>query len=251
MKGEVEALLFSSGSPLSMDFMKKLLDTDKRTLRKTLEELKSDYEKIGGAVYLWNEDEEWKFAVKSKYTEIVSKIVSDVELSFSTMETLAVIAYKNPVLQADVIQVRGTNAYEQISELFELKFIRKEKEGRSYRLYLTEKFFDYFDLEGGKNIREVFKALQEQQKEQLKLKKQKPKIEEEEEIVEESVVAVNRSGEEILSDVDKKLDELSARLEELDEAKKEVTPMESEEDVSAMSEMQEHDELPSERKTEE
>ncbi len=232
MKGAIEALLFSSGSPLSTDFMKKLLETDKRTLKKNLEELKKDYEKLGGAVYLWNEGEDWKFAVKSKYTEIVSKIVSDIELSFSTMETLAVIAYKNPVLQSDVIQVRGTNAYEQISELFDLKFIRKEKEGRSYRLYLTEKFFDYFELEGGKNIREVFKKLQEQQKEQLKNKKQKITEETEEEEEKEALTeGTNRSGEEILSDVDKKLEALGQKLDELERIKEESALSETPEET--------------------
>jgi hypothetical protein len=86
------------------------------------------------------------------------------------------------------------------------------------RFVVLRKFFDYFDLEGGKNIREVFKALQEKQKEQLKLKK--PVLEQEtlEEVQEELPIST-RSGEEVLFDVDKKLEELSKKLNELDKEK--------------------------------
>lgn len=232
LKSKAEALLFSAGKPLEIDFIQKTLDADKRSLRKALNELYEDYAKLGGAVYLSNEDEYWKFAVKSAYTEIVSKVVSDVELSLQTLKSLAVIAYKNPVLQSDVIKVRGSNAYDHVHELEKLKFIRREKEGNSYRVYLTEKFFEYFDIEGGGNIRELFHKVQQYKP------KEKPKEEKVEEVEE---VVSTRSGEEILLDVDSKLEKLGERLDELEEEKH----------VSEMSEMSQDDEVRTDGKTQE
>jgi hypothetical protein len=88
----------------------------------------------------------------------VKNIVADTELSRACMETLAVIAYKYPkVLQSEVIDIRGGGAYEHMAELEKLGFIGREPSGRSYAVKLTEKFFNYFDVAGGKDIRAVFK----------------------------------------------------------------------------------------------
>lgn len=232
LRSKAEALLFSAGKPLSIDFIQKTLEVDKRELKKALTELHDDYSRMNGAVYLSNEDEFWKFAVKSAFTEIVSKVVSDVELSLQTLKSLAVIAYKNPVLQSDVIKVRGTNAYDHIHELEKLKFIRRDKEGNSYRVYLTEKFFEYFDIEGGGNIRELFHKVQQY----------KPKEKIVEPVVEDiPELPVTRSGKEILMDVDAKLAALGERLDDLEEEKH----------VSEMPPVQEDDDVHAERKTEE
>ena len=77
------------------------------------------------------------------------------------LETLAVIAWQAPILQSEVVNIRQNKAYEHISELIELGFIKKEPEGRSYRISLTEKFFEYFDVEGGKDIRKIFQKVAE------------------------------------------------------------------------------------------
>ena len=62
------------------------------------------------------------------------------------MRTLAVIAIKKKLLQSDLILIRGSSAYDHIKELIEKKFIvkRKQKDGRSYWLSLSDKFFQTF-----------------------------------------------------------------------------------------------------------
>jgi segregation and condensation protein B len=215
--------------------MKGLLEVDKRALKKALSDLRDNYSAMNGAVYLTEvEEDHWKFSVRSAYTELVSKIVSDVELPLSVLGTLAVIAYKNPVLQSDVVKVRGTNTYDHIHDLERLKFIRRDKEGNSYRVYLTDKFFDYFEIEGG-NIREIFNRMQERRQELLAEKKAKMKVVEIKDEKLEEVEPTARSGEEIMADVDKKLAELGSKMDELDEEK--------EKHVSEMSEMSPDDEV--------
>ncbi|MBU0661906.1 SMC-Scp complex subunit ScpB, partial [Candidatus Micrarchaeota archaeon] len=59
------------------------------------------------------------------------------------------IAYKQPVAQAEVINFRNSKAYDHIRALKERGFIRKERTGRTYKIYTTKKFVDYFG-KGGK-----------------------------------------------------------------------------------------------------
>jgi len=103
------------------------------------------------------DDDSWKISVREKYLPLVQKIVADTELSKATLETLAVIAYKSPVLQSEVIKIRGSGAYDHISDLLKLGFMTREKAGRSFKLKLAEKFFEYFDVEGAKDIKEALK----------------------------------------------------------------------------------------------
>ena len=69
----------------------------------------------------------------------------DTEMTKSVMETLAVIAWKQPIIQADVIKIRTNKAYEHIKELVGMGFVTSEKFGRTKKLKLTQKFLDYFD----------------------------------------------------------------------------------------------------------
>jgi segregation and condensation protein B len=75
------------------------------------------------------------------------------ELGTGTLRTLAAIALKGPILQADLINLRGSTAYQQVQDLVERGFVRKRKqnEGRSYWLEVTDKFHQYFEVD---NLRE-------------------------------------------------------------------------------------------------
>src|SRR3989344_2098320 len=62
-----------------------------------------------------------------------------------TIKTLAIIAYKAPVLQAEIIKIRGNKAYEHIKQLKDQALIISEPKGRSNLIKLTPQFYDYFD----------------------------------------------------------------------------------------------------------
>ena len=76
---------------------------------------------------------------KNYFLISIRKIVSETELPKTILETLAVIAWRAPVLQSEVVNLRHNKAYDHISELGDLGFIRKEPQGRSYMINLTEK----------------------------------------------------------------------------------------------------------------
>jgi segregation and condensation protein B len=157
-KLQIEALLFSSGKTMSEEQLVTLTGLSTIAVRNALKALQQEYEERNGAIVIFNDPTGWKMMVRDRYVGVVKNIVAETELSRATLETLAVIAYKYPkILQSEVINTRGSGAYDHMAELEKLGFINREPSGRSFAVKLTEKFFNYFDVAGGKDIREVFK----------------------------------------------------------------------------------------------
>ena len=184
---KVEALLFATGRYLTAEQICDMTGISKNKVKAAIKDLEKHYSEIDTSLKIFSEDNMWKMNPKEEFSDIVKKVVSEAELPRPIMETLAVIAYKNPVLQSEVIDVRGSGAYEHVALLEDKGFVIKEKYGRTYKLKLAEKFFDYFDVEGEKDIRKLFKDI----------KKPEPKV-----------------GNLEVYDSDKKDDEFNAQITE-------------------------------------
>ena len=161
LKKEVEALLFAAGRKVSVDELVLLCKSEKKKVSTTLEELKKEYAEKESAMFLIEEGDGWKMTVRDRYIPLVKEISPHTELSRSMLETLAVIAWKHPALQADIIKMRSSTAYEDIKILLDMGFISKEKKGRSFILKPTGRFFDYFDLPSKEKLKEMFKDIEE------------------------------------------------------------------------------------------
>ena len=176
MKEEVEALLFSAGRKMEVEELSKLCKSSSGEITKSLRKLKKDYEERNSPLMVIQEGTSWKLTVSEKYLPLVQKIVTETELSKTIMETLAVIAWKHPALQSDVIKIRTNKAYEHLKELEEIGYITRAREGRSKKIRLTQKFFDYFDLpkeELGKkfeNFNEIAQVIEAKEAEIEKIK---------------------------------------------------------------------------------
>jgi len=156
----IEALLFASGKVMSEEQIALFTGIDKKKIKKTLKKLKDNYDSRETSIKIYEVNKTWRMMIKDEFIPLIRKIVSNTELSRATMETLAVIAFKYPkIKQSEVIHIRGTTAYDQIKELLESGFITRQKEGRSFTIRLTEKFFEYFDVDGEKDIKDVFKDI--------------------------------------------------------------------------------------------
>ena len=107
-----------------------------------------------------NEENLWKLTTKEEFGNIVRKIVSETELTKSQVETLAVIAFKYPIKQSDLIKIRTNKAYDHLMELEKSGFITRQRYGRSRLIKLTDKFFEYFDLPREK-LKERFKGFEQ------------------------------------------------------------------------------------------
>ena len=167
---QIESLLFACGRKISVEELQGLVGTDsKQVIVDALQELKQAYQDKDSSLMIFDEGDLWKFTTKEAYLPLVRKINPNTELSKTMMETLAVIAWKQPILQSEVIHIRTNKAYEHISELEKMQFLIKEKYGRTYLLKLSQKFYDYFDLEGEQAARELFKQFKEKGEKQKKV----------------------------------------------------------------------------------
>jgi segregation and condensation protein B len=170
LKNQVEALLFSSGRKMTVEELRiHLAIGSEMVIVEALEELRQEYDDQNRAMMVVNEGDLWKLAVREKHMDLARKINPNTELTKSMMETLAVIAWKQPITQSEVIHIRTNKAYEHIAEMEKMGFLIKEKYGRTYMLKLTQKFFDYFDLRDAQSARDLFKHVKENEETQKKL----------------------------------------------------------------------------------
>jgi segregation and condensation protein B len=162
LKREIEAILFSAGRTVKMQELQLLLNLKNPGLiTESVKELVSDYESRASPLMIIEEGEGWKINVKESFLPLVQRINPHTELSKTILETLSVIAWKQPALQSDVIKIRTNKAYEHIDELERLGFVSKDRHGRSFRLTVTQKFLDYFDLPDAAAIKDAFKGFKD------------------------------------------------------------------------------------------
>ncbi len=166
LRKQIEAILFASGKKITYEELARLCDSEIFAVKSELQNLKQEYEERESPIILTEESDGWKMTVREKYLSLVHKMLPETELSKSVLETLAVIAWKHPVLQSDVIKIRTNKAYEDIQELVERGFISKEKSGRSYIIKVTNKFNEYFELPNKEAIKKIFKDIQEHLKQE-------------------------------------------------------------------------------------
>jgi segregation and condensation protein B len=146
IRNKVEAILFASGSRISLQDITRLARGREDAVKEALIELKMKYDNPEHSLILINDGDYWKLAVRDHYLSVVKKIVTETELSKTVLETLAVIAFKYPIKQSDLIHIRTNKAYDHLKELESQGFISRKKHGRTNLIKLTEKFFQYFDL---------------------------------------------------------------------------------------------------------
>ncbi len=167
LKHNVEAILFAAGKALELKFITELCNSTESQTKKQLKQLQEDYSS-NSVLMIMDQDTTWKMTVREQYLDVVIKIVADTELSKSQLETLSMIAFRGPALQSEVVKARGLVTYDHVAELVRLGFVVKQRIGRSYILKLTEKFYEYFEIDGTK-IKEVFQPVKDRVDEQLLL----------------------------------------------------------------------------------
>ena len=143
---KVEAVLFAVGKEITAERIASLCSLDVKEVKKIMVQLIKYHQQQDNSLKIETKDNGWKLTVNDEHLPLVSSIVSSTELETPLMETLAVVAWKYPIVQSEIIKLRGSGAYEHMKLLGEQGFIAKERFGRTYKVKLTQKFFNYFDL---------------------------------------------------------------------------------------------------------
>jgi segregation and condensation protein B len=153
LKAIVEALIFASPDPVTPKALGKLLDTETREdIDAALEALKADYERPGG-LQLVEVAGGYQIVTRPELHEWVRRLFHErttQKLSVAALETLAVIAYKQPITAPEIAEVRGVNAAGVVSTLMERKLVkivgRKQVVGRPFLYGTTREFLERFGL---------------------------------------------------------------------------------------------------------
>ncbi|MDJ0716218.1 MAG: SMC-Scp complex subunit ScpB [Prochloraceae cyanobacterium] len=148
LASKIEAILYLKGQPLTVVEIANLAGCDRADAEVAIVELMSDYAHRDSALEVVEMPTGYSLQLRSCFQGLLQNLVP-AELGIGTLRTLAAIALKTPILQTELIELRGSTAYEHVRQLVELGLIRKRRQtdGRSYWLQLTDKFYQYFEIE--------------------------------------------------------------------------------------------------------
>ena len=149
----IEALLFASETPLVAERVAEVLpDMDKKEIQSVLEELARSYEQRGGGILLTAVAGGYQFRTRTEMAPWIRKLRAGrpAVLSPAAMETLAVVAYRQPLVKAEVDRIRGVDAGGTLKGLLEKKLVRivgrKDVPGKPIIYGTTRKFLEVFNL---------------------------------------------------------------------------------------------------------
>ena len=150
----LEAIFFVSGRFLTMSELVALSDLNPAIIPGLIEKIQEKYNDGDSAIEIVEKAGAWKMDVKADYIYLINKLATgSAEFSKAEQETLAIIAFKQPIKQSVIIKIRGNKAYEHVKKFADLGLIRKKKQGRSYELSLSDDFYDYFNVSSeGNNL---------------------------------------------------------------------------------------------------
>ena len=152
-KSIIEVLLFLSGEPVTTSTFKDIVEISEIEIKNILEELIAEYKERNTGLMIVQVAHGYQMVTNPAYSEWIKKYRNkniSSRLSLPALETLAIIAYKQPIIRAEIEQIRGVNPDSAIRTLYEKRLIkimgRKEAPGRPFLYGTTREFLQYFGL---------------------------------------------------------------------------------------------------------
>ncbi len=149
----IEALLFMAGEPVTLDRIRKIIEIDKYNTERLVRELISDYSLQNAGLFIAEVAEGFQMVTNPACAPWVRKLLATSvpkKLTQSSLETMAIIAYKQPIIKAEIEAIRGVNSDGVVKTLLEKRLIkilgRKEVPGRPLMYGTTNEFLQYFGL---------------------------------------------------------------------------------------------------------
>jgi len=152
-KAIIEALIFISESPVSLESIHEVLgDISKRDLQDLLAEMIRDYQTASRGFNLIEVGGGYQFRTRTEYAEWIKKLkkIKPFSLSQPSLETLAIVAYKQPVLRTEIEKIRGVDSGGVLRTLLEKKLIKilgkKDVPGKPLVYGTSKRFLEMFGL---------------------------------------------------------------------------------------------------------
>ena len=149
----VEALIFVADEPLTVRAIADVLEEDRETVSAAVEQLKQEYDERESGLQLREIAGGWQISTRTEFHEEIRKFLKtrpNAKLSLASLETLAVIAYKQPVTVPEILEIRGVQSASAIKTLLDRRLIvakgRKETVGRPMQYGTSKDFLIQFGL---------------------------------------------------------------------------------------------------------
>jgi segregation and condensation protein B len=149
----LEAILFLSGELITISTLKDVTELPESEIKRLMGELIKEYKERNTGLLIVEIANGYQMVTNPEYAEWVKKFRSShmsSRLSMPALETLAIIAYRQPIIRAEIEQIRGVNSDSAIRTLLEKRLIkilgRKEVPGRPFLYGTTREFLQYFGL---------------------------------------------------------------------------------------------------------
>lgn len=159
LKAILESLLLAADGPVSADRLRDAVgEIPRKEVTDALGELRREYEETGRGLRLAEVANGYQLRTPSEHAEFVRRLtaVKPARMSRATLETLAIIAYRQPVTRAEIEEIRGVNVDGVVSTLLERRMIRivarKDVAGKPFLYGTTREFLEAFDLKDLKSL---------------------------------------------------------------------------------------------------
>ncbi len=153
LRGALEAVLFAGGDPLSEEQLREILQTDAASVRALLDELGAALSERGSGLMLQETAGGWQLVTRPEHFSYVERLSQETNrrLSKAALETLSIIAFKQPVTKLEIEQIRGVHHAERVlAQLVARELItevgRKDVVGKPIQYGTTETFLRAFGL---------------------------------------------------------------------------------------------------------
>ena len=164
LTGALEAVLFASGEPVSMESLKEILGIDAENVRELAAAYSKQLEERGSGLQLQQVAGGWQLVTKAQYFHYVESLSEerDKRLSPAAMETLSIVAFKQPITKQEIEHIRGVRIEKIMSKLLEMELIRelgrKDTIGRPILYGTTDTFLQCFGLNDISDLPELPEA---------------------------------------------------------------------------------------------
>ncbi len=153
LSSTIEAILYLKAQPLTVAEIAEYAGCDRATAKEGLLELMEDYAHRDSALEVMETPSGYSLQLRDTFHSLLQTLLP-ADVGLGALRTLAAIALKGKISQTDLVEIRGSNVYQHVQELVELGFVRKRKQsdGRSFWLQVTEKFHQYFQLNSDQTL---------------------------------------------------------------------------------------------------
>lgn len=154
LEGAVEAILFAMGESVELERIAKAIEQDKETTRKLIQNLMDQYRQEGRGIQIIELENSYQMCTKKEMYEYLIRIAKQpkkIVLTDVALETLSIIAYKQPVTKAEIEQIRGVKCDHAVNKLIEYNLVKElgrlDAPGRPLLFGTTEEFLRNFGIQ--------------------------------------------------------------------------------------------------------